>query len=293
MRILQIGAPKSGNLWLYHLIQAALQHAGIPRRSFIQRHPIYPLAQTWPLSHARQADIDMLDVEAGRCCYRISSVFRMPIEDLDAYLAQCTHVWTHSVLCPRSFAVYPQFDKIVYIVRDPRDRLVSASAFAFTPYMRTFYPHGEASPEAYRARRLPEAMTEWVVHAGDHLRYRHALHLHVVCFERLLHAFEATLTKLLAYLDLPSGPAFVDRIRQDVRFSAMKRQNPQHVRAGRSGQWRDVLTPEQQREATSRTAPLLALLGYPALDADAAPTLPGVPTGLSQADVERALGWTE
>ncbi|NJM16702.1 MAG: sulfotransferase domain-containing protein, partial [Bacteroidales bacterium] len=41
----------------------------------------------------------------------------------------------------RCYSVFPKFDKIVYIVRDPRDVALSMARFQFTPYMQTYYPH--------------------------------------------------------------------------------------------------------------------------------------------------------
>ena len=149
LRILQSGMEKSGNYWLWKIIQSVLTDAGMSTQTFIETQPIHALAKTWELSFTEQADIDVIDIEETGLFYRISSVFRMPLlaVDVDAYLSQASHVWTHSFYCARSDEIFPKFDKVVYIVRDPRDVALSMNRFQFTPYMQTYNPGPFASPE--------------------------------------------------------------------------------------------------------------------------------------------------
>lgn len=276
MTILQAGMAKSGNFWLYRILQNIIHYAGLPQRSFIQQQPIYAIAQTWPLSTEEQASVDVMDIEAHGCFYRISSIFRMPIEDLDGYIAQCSHVWTHSDFCTLSDVVLPKFDKVVYIIRDPRDVALSMSRFVFTDYMRRYNPHGETDPDAFLDRTLSLRMKNWVEHVGGYLKAHQRLNIHVVFYERLLHDFDAELRRLLACLDVALSEEDIARIRQDVDFAAMHSANPQHVRKGQAGQWRQALSKRQQRRARRVAGPMLRLLGYPlmATDADRLPTLP-------------------
>ena len=58
MKILQIGFPKSGNFWLYQILEQVLTSTGRNSKSFIQQHPVNPLAKTWELNYPEQADID-------------------------------------------------------------------------------------------------------------------------------------------------------------------------------------------------------------------------------------------
>ena len=124
MRILQAGRAKSGNFWLYTIIKTIVTKAGHDWSGYVQTQPIYEIARHWELSYRDQAAIDVLDIERYRCYYRISSIFRMPIDDIDEYLSKCTLVWTHSSFCEQSAEVLPKFDKVVYVVRDPRDAAI-------------------------------------------------------------------------------------------------------------------------------------------------------------------------
>ena len=288
MKILQIGVPKSGNFWLYKIVQSVMTHAGLAQDSFIQNHPIHPLAQAWPLSHSEQANIDVLDIERHRCFYRVSSVFRMPIVDIDAYLAACSHVWSHSAYNPRSERVLPKFDKVVYIVRDPRDHAISMARFAFTPYMQLVSPHDAADRKLYLRQRLPMMIRDWVGHVGGYLPHVQRLNMHLVFYERLIHAFDSEMAALLRYLELEPSPALVAQIKRDVAFDTMQQQHPDHVRKGQAGQWRQRLSAKQKRQAVWLAKPLLTLLGYS--ETAVSPTnLPALPADLSPALVQQTV----
>jgi len=165
--ILQSGVPKSGNFWLYEILENCLQKAGLSRSSFIQNQPIHRIAQNWELSYNKQVDIDVLDITDDGCFYRISSIFRHPVLDIDDYLQRTTHVWTHSSFCDTSRDVLPKFDKIVYIIRDPRDAALSHARFVLTPYMKTpymkkYFPNDFDSKREYLEKQLEGKLTSWV-----------------------------------------------------------------------------------------------------------------------------------
>ncbi len=279
MTFLQIGMAKSGNFWLYRILRDIISLSGIEYRSFIEQHPIYELAKTWELSHDMQAGIDVLDIEPQRCFYRIASIFRMPIDDLDDYVRQCSHVWTHSTFCPQSLDVLTKFDKIVYIVRDPRDVAISLSRFAFTPYMQKHRPTQESDPGSYLAARLDRIMRHWVRHVAGYLEHRDESRIHFVFYERLLHSFDAELSRLLQYLDIELEQDALSQIKRNASFQVMKDQNPLHVRKGKAGQWDQVLTRAQKRLAVQIAGPMLDLLHYPRRYGEV-DGLPGLPTQL-------------
>ena len=159
MRILQAGVPKSGNFWLYRLLRSITRESGMEHRSFIQEHPIYEIARELELGFAGQADVDCLNIEPEACYCRINggAVFYERIGDIDEYVSRCSHVWTHSPICQRSFDVLRKFDKVIYIIRDPRDVAVSMSQWVFTPYFVKYYPpHYEKRPTSYLKHKHEE-----------------------------------------------------------------------------------------------------------------------------------------
>ena len=281
MIVLQAGVPKSGNLWLYQILERSLEEAGLERRRFITGHPIYPLARTWRLSYPEQAAVDVLDFEGGRVFCRISNRFREAV-DLDVYRARASHVWTHSEVHEADIPSFARFDRIVCIVRDPRDVALSMAHFAFTPYMIEHYPHSSPTPEAYLERHLVKIAKRWAQHVGGYLRARDRLPLNLVCYERLLADFATEYDRLLAFLGLELDAPTRQRVAASVSFAAMRASRPNHLRAGRSEGWRAALSPAQIAAVAAVAGPMLDLLGYPR---DAGASAIGLPEVPMQVDV--------
>jgi aryl sulfotransferase len=263
MKLLQSGVAKSGNYWLYTILQSLLRHEGLPTHTYIQSQPIHTIAHEWALSFPEQASVDTIDINDNGVFYRISSAFRWPVQDLDAYLARATHVWTHSGISSRTDSVFSKFDKIVYIVRDPRDVVLSTSRFLFTPYMKTFYPHQHASPEDYLRTSLAKQTIHWRENVGGHLAAAQRHNMYIVFYERLLANLREELKALCGYLDIEPSDALLDAVQQDVSFENMQENSPGHVRKGTPRQWVEQLSAEQKASAVQQAGPLLELLHYP------------------------------
>lgn len=287
IRILQSGMEKSGNYWLWKILQSVLTDAGHSTHTFIETQPIHALAKTWELSFTEQADIDVMDIEDTGLFYRISSIFRMPLLNVDAYLAQASHVWTHSFYCPRSDEIFPKFNKVVYIVRDPRDVALSMNRFQFTPYMQTYYPGPFTSPEDHLEKTFRRYMQRWTRHVGDHLRHAQRLGSYVIFYERLLQDFDAELTALMHYLEIEATAARIAAVRQAVDFQTMHSANPGHVSQGKAYGWIKHLNAHYQAQAVTHAGGLMRLLNYP-LDTSRVDQIPALPASLSPADIDAA-----
>ncbi|WP_161887887.1 sulfotransferase domain-containing protein [Pontibacter russatus] len=263
MKILQGGAPKCGNFWLYQIIQHILTQTGQPPQSFIQRQPIYELARTWDLNYPSQASIDVLDITDLQYSYRISSIFRMPVEDIEAYLSRTGHIWTHSPICKRSPQLLSLVDKKVYIVRDPRDRAISASKYYTSDYMLKYYPQEERDAKRFLEKNFEQLLLEWVWHVYDHLRLSRQHNIHICFYEGFLLDFQEELARLLAYLGVDMSEAQRVALQEAVRFDTLRKKNPKHLKKGQSGYWMDQLTEEQAAKADIIAGPLIRFLNYP------------------------------
>ena len=263
MKILQGGAPKCGNFWLYQIIRHILSQTGQTPESFIRRQPIYELAKTWDLNYPSQASIDVLDVTDLQYSYRISSIFRMPVEDISAYIHQTDHIWTHSPICKRSPELLDLVGKKVYIIRDPRDRAVSAARYYTSPYMLKYYPQEERDPKRYLEKHFEQLLLEWVWHVYDHLRLSRQHNIHIAFYEGFLLDFQQELARLLAYLGIDLGEAQREELQEAMRFDTLRANNPKHLRRGQSGYWMDQLTEEQVAKADMIAGPLIRFLHYP------------------------------
>lgn len=263
MKLLQSGVAKSGNYWLYRIIQSIMRQSGIPISTHIETDPIYTVARNWDLSYPEQAGIDTIDITDTGVWYRISSIYRWPVSDLDDYLTRATHVWTHSQVTPFSRTVFPKFDKIVYIIRDPRDVIQSMARFAFTPYMQRFYPTEHATPQAYLDARLDKQVSAWRRHVAGHVMASAAFDMIVLFYERLLDDLPAQLEVLCRGLGIEPNADLIAGVQADVQFESMQADSPGHVSRGKARQWVNGLTHYQQQRVLRHAGGLMNLLGYP------------------------------
>lgn len=285
--ILQAGVPRSGNYWLYTILQQAMHHAGWPQHSFIRGQSIYDEAKQWHYFDD-QAAIDYIEVVSEGSFYR-KGYFREQIPDVDAYIAQCSHVWTHSHWCERYADTLRKFDKIVYIVRDPRDIALSTSRFVFTPFMMHNHPHREPNPETYLQHRLYEMVLSWVYHVGHHVQHKDDFNIHIVFYERLLHTFDTEMAGLLDYLNIRLSNATRESIKQAVHFTTMQQKSPHHLQKGKSGQWTDALSDIQKRQILKIAGPLLEILNYPLYSPQVGMNIPHLPEHIDTGRIQDAM----
>ena len=263
MNILQVSPPKAGSFWLHTILKNILQKKHLPLHNFIKQQPAYEQLKHRKLSFREQAGLDMMDIEEEGNFYRVSSIFREEIMDIRDYASKATLAWTHSTFCSKSPGVLQLFDKKVIIVRDPRDRALSASRFAFTPYMQEHYPSSYTSPEEYLDGEYERLLEQWVWFYGNYLLHHEKLDLHFIFYERLLKDFQNELGKLLEYLDLKLTGFEKAELEETVSFSNMKEESPRHLQKGKSRKWVDQLTEEQQQKAIEKAGFLMDLFGYP------------------------------
>ncbi len=272
--VLEAGVPRSGNSWVYRILTSLYRAAGVPWRSYVENHPIHSEAKQWPLSLAGQADINMVSITPGGCQLGISYAFAEPITDFADFVRSCLVVWTHSPYDRRAASMFARFARVVYVIRDPRDVLVSMAHFRHTEYSRRFHPHAATrTPRAYIDQNADDLAWFWVRHVISYLAVQSSLGVHVVFYERLGADTLGEVSALARALGLELGDSEVAAAAWAADFTAMRAESPQHLRSGRSGQWREELTAAQAQRVEELAGPLLGLLGY------AGDGLPAVPAG--------------
>lgn len=259
--VLHASYVKSGSYLLWKLLDGLFRAHG-SKRSFVQRHPIQQLRDRWPEFSIEQFDIDQALIQDDGVFWQVEVQHVEPIADLNAYLRECSHVWTHSALCERSWEVYPRFGRRCYIVRDPRDALASMAHFVLTPFMRRYHPHPAATAEEYVTLELARFLEDWCRHAGGHVRARRALDIEILRYEDVAADPEAAARRLAAWIGLRLDDAAIRSVADGVSLKAMKRKSPQHVRRGGSGGFRDLLTPAQRERALAIAGPTMREAGY-------------------------------
>jgi aryl sulfotransferase len=269
MAILQAGFMKSGNFWLWNVIENALKQAGLPRKSFIKTQPIYKLAKNWKLAFNGQAGIDFISITPERLQYQIVPVFYWPIDDAKKYIKKTTHVWSHSPMRTGCLAKFQMFEKIVYIIRDPRDVAVSYHRFAHNDFHKRFF--GTLDKRT--------AQQDWGVHVLGFLTSQKELGAHIVFYERLLQDWEHEFDRLLQYLEIDLNAKQKRAVRTATEFPAMKKKSALHLAKGQAYGWTRDLTPKEQKDFTFIHDRFIELLQYPMTVAEAeAGKLPQLPT---------------
>lgn len=261
IKILQNGVPRSGNLWIYNIIKEITNFGGYEYQSFIKQHPIYHVSRKWPYFE-QQAEIDFIEITKGGYYVRKGSFYKK-INKIDEYLEMVCHLWTHSSWCKNSDEIYTKMDKIVYIIRDPRDIAVSASHYAFTPFMKENQPPKELNVDNYLNNRLFEILLSWVEHVGFHLLNRQKYPIYFVFYENLMERFEQEIRNLGHFLDVDLDREIIEKIKEDVQFSKMKINNPYHLHKGKSQEWKQVISDFQKRQSLKIIGAMLYLLNYP------------------------------
>ena len=264
--VFQCGVPKSGNFWLYSAIQRLLLAAGREPGSFIQNQPIYQEAQSWTLSFPEQASIDVLDVRPKGYFARISSRFEQEITDLDAYLAQATHVWSHSRYRGElSDDLFSRVDCVIYIVRDPRDVLLSMTDFVFTPYMRRHFPNAHSDRASYLAERIETFPQQWAGHVNGYLDADPALGIRVLSYEAMKRDLGVALSQIAGWLSLDTlTRADISELAHALSFDAMRGSRPGHINRGQAERWRMGLSADQNAKIVDAAGDVLMRMGYAA-----------------------------
>lgn len=89
------------------------------------------------------------------------------------------------------------------------------------------------------------------------------MNLRFVFYERLLHDFDHELEKILEYLRINLDDQARGEIKGKVSLNNIKKENQNHIRKGKLGEWVDILTNAQKGDFLKIATPLLKLLNYP------------------------------
>jgi aryl sulfotransferase len=263
IKVLQAGYPKSGNYWLYRNLKEVLLAGGVDFQNFIKDHPVYSYAKDWQLSYPEQVDINMIDIFYSSVFLRISSKFREKIEDIGNYAEQNTLVWTHSNYCSNSDMVFRHFNRVFYLMRDPRDVAISEARFAFTPYMQRYYPTYHQNSEDYLKYELLNIAYRWMRHVEGYLKQSGNGKLEFVFYENLKSDFYSELLHLANTMGISLSERQIAEIKNFTSVESMKKDSPGHVRKASIYSWQDQLDPEQVEQVEEAIGPLLKVLNYP------------------------------
>ncbi len=161
----------------------------------------------------------------------------------------------------------PAFPRVVYVVRDPRDTLVSHYHF-----LRLTRPEFALSLPEFVAASEEHWPVEWDEHVTRWLRAPHRARL-VVRYEEMHERPRAALERVLAFCGLSLPEALVAAAVEESRFARMQRaeergsiwnrsREEREVRRGEIGGWRDELDEASVRAIERSYGAAMAEVGY-------------------------------
>lgn len=202
---------------------------------------------------------------------RVPSVYGMPNRKLRD-LPRPRYIKTHE-------SFHPDYKRVIYIVRDPRD--VAVSYYHYLVKIRQL-PAG-SSLDAFIPRFIEEKLYArfgpWADHVMGWLAMSPSREKFIFLrYEDLLNDTVSELTKVAKLLEIPPEE---DRVKRAVELSTARRMrglekveagkwsttkgtraNVPFVRAAKSGQWSEVLSPESVAAIEAAWGPVMLSLGY-------------------------------
>ncbi len=177
----------------------------------------------------------------------------------------------------------PQFKRVIYVVRDPRDVVVSLYHFQRKrSVVEDNYPLDRFVSRFVTGEQVrPPRLGSWAENVGSWLAMRaNDPNLLFLRYEDMLQAPEASLAKIAAFMKIDATPAQIAKAVERSSSQNMRslekvqgaqwhqsegtRQDIPFVRSAKSGGWKAVLTPPMLAEMTNAWGPLMDRLGYTA-----------------------------
>lgn len=252
-----------------------MTEADLPRESYIKKQPVYDVMQDWLLTFPEQNEIDQVDITDRSYILHVVNAYRMPIVDVDEFLKQTTYVWTHSAYNEHFQDFIPKFDKAIYIIRDPRDGVLSFVRWVMLDYYQFYLPTKEKTAQEYIEKHLVRLMKRWNNHVLGFLNVYKSLNIHIIFYENLLNDFQYELGQLLDYLEIDLSQACREKIETMTSFENMKQKSPGHLHKAGLYRWFDKFSEEQLSITDKYCGDLISALNYPD-SSDKHPTLPGI-----------------
>lgn len=258
MNIIQAGMAKSGNYWVWKVLDLTLKAAFGDPSKYIVKYKDFQNLKNKRFTHEDQLYTDVLDVDMSGYYFRVGPYFKEKIYDIDDYIDNAQHIWTHSKYHPNFVKVLNRIEKTVYIIRHPADIAISQANFAFTPYIMKGRPHYEKNPQEYLQNRLEWSLYSWRQNVTGWLANM-PKNSHILFYDNLKNDFDNEYQKLLSFLGVCLSNEDYELIKNSVSAENMNKKNPDHVRKSGSNLF---LRKKDQEMINDIVGPVLDKLKY-------------------------------
>jgi len=266
---------KSGNTWLRIVLDCVLNE-----RAEIQLNKLY----TIPIISHRSDFDDVMGVDSSDLT---TAEIMQSHAEFCRQLAAGNHATkirkVHHCFSSPSPDVEPPIpidvlNKVVYIVRDPRDIAVSLAHHFNQSVERTIAMMGDSSTTleavqtSYRLQ-LPQHLSSWSRHVESWLDNRD-INLHLIRYEDMVAAPLDTFHAVIQFLNLQCERTRLEQILNICRFDALQKQEendgfrerPKNsavfFRRGIAGGWRHTLTAQQAQTIVGEHGAVMRRLRY-------------------------------
>ena len=270
IKTLQAGVAKSGNYWLYNIIQELYKTKYDIFPSYIKSHSEYENLKSHKLSYDNQVDIDTIAFNNKKLWFYVSSIFKEEITNNNVYFDKTSVVWTHSELNNGFNKIIHHLDKVVYIIRDPRDVFNSKINFAFSDYSQK-YLKKRNDINKFRRNRLHTSVINWNSHVIKALKQKEKYpdKIHIVFYETLLENPFLEIKNLSIFLGFNISSKLISNIVDSTSANKLRLKDKGHVSKNiYLYKWKNTLDENEKKTFISRSGFLLSYLGYPIKDDD-------------------------
>jgi aryl sulfotransferase len=162
----------------------------------------------------------------------------------------------------------------VYLIRDPRDVAVSWSEHLQQPLDATIEKMGQSNLAIKRTEddKIVQNLCSWSMHVESWMSSK-GIKVIVCKYEDMLRNPEDMFTQILNHIEIPFSQECMDHALHETQLSNLQKQekdrgfresqpNQTFFAHGRSGVYKDKLTPEQIKKIETDHGPMMKKLGY-------------------------------
>ena len=264
--------PKSGNTWLRAIIANAITNQKKFSLEDLKKIPLLSTKQNFTnfknINYSEDGDInfDWMSENIINCQKYLNDKNK----NFNIYK-------THSVR-HRKFTNETVNMGFIYIVRDPRDIVVSLSHFAGGSLDRTIDEMLYSKKLMTKTNGAKELLSTWDLHTRSWLEYKNVSRL-IIRYEDLINKTEENILQIFSFLNKITCNTFlpnkinIHKIVQETNISNLKKEEKlfgfkeaskysKFFRSGKAKQWEDILSLSQIKLIEKELYPLMKQFNY-------------------------------